>query len=176
VLCTVSQALRVGGCTTIEATPVTIAPCPSVAYKYSFHLALSSHLGLLHFLLRVAHSSPLNRNGSQVRNQALTHLCERIFIFIKQRIYATLFSNSIFTTTSLLVGGLIPGVVVPTYEHGEPSMGLLVVDLSSEEEDATPDTSQDEGSALNLFGDLKRGLLGSPKDGNIIILSDSEDE
>jgi hypothetical protein len=30
------------------------------------------------------------------------------------------------------------------YEHGEPSEGFPVVDLSSEEEDAFPDTSHDE--------------------------------
>jgi hypothetical protein len=30
------------------------------------------------------------------------------------------------------------------YEHGRPSKGLLVVDLSLEEEEAAPNTSQDE--------------------------------
>jgi hypothetical protein len=30
------------------------------------------------------------------------------------------------------------------YEHIDPSEGLLVVDLCSEEEDSVPDTSQDE--------------------------------
>jgi hypothetical protein len=32
----------------------------------------------------------------------------------------------------------------PVYEHDGPSEGISVVDLSSEEEDAYPDTSRDE--------------------------------
>jgi hypothetical protein len=59
------------------------------------------------------------------------------------------------------------------YEHGRPSKGLLVVDLSSEEEEAAPNTSQDEEITRKLFGDLNCGLLGPPDDDNIIILSDS---
>jgi hypothetical protein len=62
---------------------------------------------------------------------------------------------------------------ITMYEHGGPSKGLLVVDLSSEEEDATPNTSRDEEIAQKLFGALNRGLLGPPDDENIIILSDS---
>jgi hypothetical protein len=45
-----------------------------------------------------------------------------------------------------------------------------MVDLSSEEEDAFPDTSQDEELAKQLFGDLNCGLLRPFSDGNIIIL------
>jgi hypothetical protein len=62
---------------------------------------------------------------------------------------------------------------ITLYEHDGPSKGLLVVDLSSEEEDAAPNTSQDEEIAQKLFGALNRGLLGPPNDENIIILSDS---
>jgi hypothetical protein len=39
------------GRTIIEATPINIMVRPSMAYKYSFLLVLSSHLGLLHFSL-----------------------------------------------------------------------------------------------------------------------------
>jgi hypothetical protein len=60
------------------------------------------------------------------------------------------------------------------YEHGKPSKGFPVVDLSSEEEDTFPDTSRDEEIARKLFGDLNRGLLGPPGDDNIIVLSDTE--
>jgi hypothetical protein len=64
------------------------------------------------------------------------------------------------------------------YEHGEPYEGIPVVDLSLEEEDAFPDTSRDDEIAQKLFGDLNRGLLGSPGDSNdnIIILNDSDEE
>jgi hypothetical protein len=70
------------------------------------------------------------------------------------------------------------GLPLPLYEHGEPYEGIPVVDLSSEEEDAFPDTSRDDEIAQKLFGDLNRGLLGSPGDGNdnIIILNDSDEE
>jgi hypothetical protein len=53
-----------------------------------------------------------------------------------------------------------------------------VVDLSSssEEEDLIPDTSRDFEFAQCLFDELNRALLGSPGDGKVIILSDSDDE
>jgi hypothetical protein len=62
------------------------------------------------------------------------------------------------------------------YEHSEPSEGFSVVDLSSGEEDATPDTSQDEEITRRLFSNLNRCLLGPPDDGHIIILNDSKEE
>jgi hypothetical protein len=62
------------------------------------------------------------------------------------------------------------------YLHGEPSEGFLMVVLSSEEEDAFPDTSRDEEITRKLVGNLNRGLLGPPNDDRIVILSDSEDE
>jgi hypothetical protein len=74
------------------------------------------------------------------------------------------------------LGGLSQGPLSPMYKHGEPFEGSLVVDLSSEEEDASPDTSRDEEISQKLFGDLNRGLLGPPGDGNIIILIDSNEE
>jgi hypothetical protein len=51
-----------------------------------------------------------------------------------------------------------------------------VLDLSSDEEDIFPDTSQDEEFARKLFGDLNCGLLGPPGDGNAIIILDSDEE
>jgi hypothetical protein len=39
-----------------------------------------------------------------------------------------------------------------------------------------PDTSRDEKIARKLFDYLNRGLLGSPSDERIIILSDSDEE
>jgi hypothetical protein len=53
-----------------------------------------------------------------------------------------------------------------------------VVDLSSflDDKDLIPDTSRDEEFAMRLFGDLNRGVLGSPDDDKVIILSDSDQE
>jgi hypothetical protein len=51
-----------------------------------------------------------------------------------------------------------------------------VVDLTSDEEDAFPDTSLDEDFARRLFSDLNHGLLGPPGDGKVIILNDSEEK
>jgi hypothetical protein len=62
------------------------------------------------------------------------------------------------------------------YDHGEPSMGLLVVNHSSEEEEAFPNTSWDEEIVRKLFGDLNCGLLGPPGNGNVIIFNDSDEE
>jgi hypothetical protein len=62
------------------------------------------------------------------------------------------------------------------YEHDGPSEEFLVVDLSSEEEEATSDTSQDEDITHKLFSDLNRGLLGPSSNGSIIIISDTEEE
>jgi hypothetical protein len=62
------------------------------------------------------------------------------------------------------------------FEHGGPSKSILVVDLSSDEEDIFPDTSRDEEFAKKLFGDLNRELLGLPGDNNIIVLSGSDEE
>jgi hypothetical protein len=62
------------------------------------------------------------------------------------------------------------------YERDGPSEWISVVDLSSEEEDAYPDTSRDEELTKQLFDDLNYGLLGPPGDSNIIILSDSDKE
>jgi hypothetical protein len=64
----------------------------------------------------------------------------------------------------------------PVREHGRSSKGILMVDLSSSEEDDLPDTSCDEEFSRKLFGDLNRGLLGPPSDGNVIILNDSNED
>jgi hypothetical protein len=53
-----------------------------------------------------------------------------------------------------------------------------MVDLSSSsnEEDLILDTSRDDEFARRLFGDLNRDVLGPPDDGNVMILSDSDEE
>jgi hypothetical protein len=67
---------------------------------------------------------------------------------------------------------------LPPCEQGGPSEPVLIVDLasSSGDEDSFADTSRDEELARKLFGDLNRDILGSPGDGKIIVLSDSDDE
>jgi hypothetical protein len=54
--------------------------------------------------------------------------------------------------------------------------GILVVDLSSKEEDVFPDTSRDEEFVRQLFDDHNCELLGPLGDGNIITLSGSDEE
>jgi hypothetical protein len=53
---------------------------------------------------------------------------------------------------------------------------IPVVDHSFDEEEIFPDTTQDEEFTRRLFGELNRELLGPPGDGNVIILSDSDEE
>jgi hypothetical protein len=67
---------------------------------------------------------------------------------------------------------------LPPCEQGGPSEPVPVVDLalSLGEEDSIADTSRDEEFARKLFGDLNRDILGSPGDGKIIVISDSDDE
>jgi hypothetical protein len=65
------------------------------------------------------------------------------------------------------------------YEHDEPSKGFSVVNLSSEDEDEdldALDTSRDEDIVHKLFGNLNRDLLGTPGDGNVIVINDSKEE
>jgi hypothetical protein len=64
----------------------------------------------------------------------------------------------------------------PIFEHGGPSERIPVVDLSSDEKDLFPDTLRDEEFTRKLFSDLNRGLLGTPGDDNIIILSISDED
>jgi hypothetical protein len=51
-----------------------------------------------------------------------------------------------------------------------------VVDMSYEDEDILLDTSRDAELSKKLFGDLNRDLLGTPDDGKVIVLSDSDEE
>jgi hypothetical protein len=51
-----------------------------------------------------------------------------------------------------------------------------VVDISSDEEDLIPNTSQDEKFTKRFFGDLKHELLTPPGDSKVIILSNSDEE
>jgi hypothetical protein len=62
------------------------------------------------------------------------------------------------------------------FEQGRPSERILVVDLSSDEEDLIPDTSWDEEFTKRLFGDPNCELLGPPDEGKVIVLSDSDEE
>jgi hypothetical protein len=96
----------------IEAVPIIVASCPPRPINTSFVLCYIHILDFFTFSL----SSPLfphNNHGSQARNQALTHLCEHIFVFFKQCIYAALFSAFIFTTTGLLAEEVILGIAIP---------------------------------------------------------------
>jgi hypothetical protein len=63
-------------------------------------------------------------------------------------------------------------------EQGESSKKALVVDLSSSsgEGDLITDVSRDEEFTRRLFDDLNHDVLGPSGDGNIIILSDSDEE
>jgi hypothetical protein len=51
-----------------------------------------------------------------------------------------------------------------------------VVDPSSDKENHFLDTSRDEEFTRRLFGDLIRGLIGPPDDGNVIIINNSDEE
>jgi hypothetical protein len=62
------------------------------------------------------------------------------------------------------------------YEHGDPSQGLLVVYLSSEDDDVAPDTSRNEDIAHKLFSNLNCGILEPSDDDHVIVISDSEEE
>jgi hypothetical protein len=53
---------------------------------------------------------------------------------------------------------------------------IPVVDLSSDDEEIFLDTTQDKEFARKLFDELNRELLGPSGDGNIIILSDFDEE
>jgi hypothetical protein len=62
------------------------------------------------------------------------------------------------------------------FEQGGPSKRISVVDLSLDEEDLFPDSSWDEEFTRKLFGDLNHSLLRSRSDGNVIILSNSDED
>jgi hypothetical protein len=64
----------------------------------------------------------------------------------------------------------------PVLEQGGPSERIPVVDMSYEDEDILLDTSRDAELSKKLFGDLNRDLLGTPDDGKVIVLSDSDEE
>jgi hypothetical protein len=61
-------------------------------------------------------------------------------------------------------------------KHNEPSEGFPAINLSSEEKDVVPDTSWDEDTTRKLFSNLNHGILGPLDDGNIIIISNFEEE
>jgi hypothetical protein len=53
---------------------------------------------------------------------------------------------------------------------------VVDLSLSSDEGDLIADVLRDEALSTRLFGDLKRDVLGPPDDGQIIILSDSDEK
>jgi hypothetical protein len=63
------------------------------------------------------------------------------------------------------------------FEQWGPFGKALVVDLSSpsDEEEHIHDTAHDFEFTQHLFGELNRDLLGPPDNGNVIILSDSDE-
>jgi hypothetical protein len=61
-------------------------------------------------------------------------------------------------------------------EHDSPSEAILVVDLSFDEEEIFHEITREAEFARRLFGKLNRELLGPLGDGNVIILSDSDEE
>jgi hypothetical protein len=66
----------------------------------------------------------------------------------------------------------------PLWEQGGSFGKAPVVDLSlsSDEGDLIADVSRDEAFSRRVFGDLNRDVLQPPGDGQIIILSDSDEE
>jgi hypothetical protein len=66
----------------------------------------------------------------------------------------------------------------PVFEQGGTSKKAPVVDLSSSSdvEGLIPDTSHDEEFTRRIFGDINCDVLRLLSDGNIIILSDSNEE
>jgi hypothetical protein len=101
---------------------------------------------------------------------------KRVFFFAGQRLQATAVSIWVSTTTRFPSEISSHRPLSPTYEQGESTKRIPVVDLSSDEEDIFPDTSRDEEFSKRLFGDLNCGLLGMPGNGNVIILNDSDEE
>jgi hypothetical protein len=100
---------------------------------------------------------------------------KRVFFFAGQRLQATAVSIWVSTTTRFPSEISSHRPLSPTYEQGESTKRIPVVDLSSDEEDIFPDTSRDEEFSKRLFGDLNCGLLGLPGNGNVIILNDTTD-
>jgi hypothetical protein len=64
------------------------------------------------------------------------------------------------------------------FEQVDPSEKVPVVDLSSSSDvdGLIPDTSRDEEFTRRPFSDLNHNVLGPPDNGNVIILSDSDEE
>jgi hypothetical protein len=58
------------------------------------------------------------------------------------------------------------------FEQGNATEKTPMIDHSS----FIVDTSHDEELARKLFGDLNHDILGSPGDGKIIVLDDSDDD
>jgi hypothetical protein len=64
------------------------------------------------------------------------------------------------------------------FEQGGSSRNIPVIELSSssDEEGFFVDTTWDAEFAKQLFGDLNHDLLGSPDNGKMMIISDSDEE
>jgi hypothetical protein len=137
---------------------------------------VDTHPELLHFSLRVfLLPSPLNHNGRYEGNQVLSLSLERGLFISSISMPPSSPSRSPWPPGS-------PSEVSfhcmrsPIFEQDRPSERIIVVDLSLDEEDLFPDNSWDEEFAKKLFNDLNRDLLVPPGDGNIIVLSNSNEE
>jgi hypothetical protein len=66
----------------------------------------------------------------------------------------------------------------PVFEQGNASGKTPMIDLSSSsnEKNFIVDTSRNAELAKKLFGNLNSDILGSPGDGKIIVLDDSDNE
>jgi hypothetical protein len=140
---------------------------------------VDSHLALLYFSLRVfLYPSPLNHNERQEGNQTSSLTLNGGFFYIKHCFDTTAGTIKISTATRVPASPEVSSyrLCSPVFEQGGPSEKILMVDLSSDEEDLFPDTSSEEDFAKSLFGNLNCGLLGQPSDGSVIIINDSDEE
>jgi hypothetical protein len=154
---------------------ITIVPRCFTGYKYSY----STPLCIQHFSF-----------SSRVYSLPL-HLCtmeeKRGIKHSRSSASGSSFSSSgASTPTSSLSNSMPPPVSPPeassrrppspVHEHSGPFVAIPVVDLSSDEEEIFLDTTWDKEFARRVFNELNHELFGPPGDGNIITLSDSDEE
>jgi hypothetical protein len=106
-------------------------------------------------------------------------LLQHVFIFFERSVDTGSLCSSAFTAIIIPAGRLIPGAPSIKDMYDMPPEGFLVASPKTEDEEEdweAPDTLRDEEFTRKLFGDLNRGLLGSPGDGKVIIISDFKEE
>jgi hypothetical protein len=170
------QCSTLGGCAGIKMMPITIVTRCFTSYKYSYSTPL-----------RIQHFSSFS---SRVYSLPL-HLCtmeeKRGIKHSRSSASGSSFSSSgASTPTSSLSNSMPPPVSPPeassrrppspVHEHSGPFVAIPVVDLSSDEEEIFLDTTWDKEFARRVFNELNHELFGPPGDGNIITLSDSDEE